>query len=82
MDGTLDLHEQLESELAKFVEKEATLCYTTEYQTNLGAISAVLGKGDHIMSDKYNHASIMDAVFFTLGMKHNVTLKGLKVLRF
>ena len=74
MNGTLDLHEQLEAELAEFVGKEAALCYTTGYQTNLGAISAVLGKGDHIISDKYNHASIMDAVFFTLGMKHNVTL--------
>jgi len=78
MNGTLDLHEQLETELAEFVGKEAALCYTTGYQTNLGAISAVLGKGDHIISDKYNHASIMDAIFLTMGMKHNVTLHRYK----
>ncbi len=78
MNGTLDLHEQLEVELAEFVGKEAALCYTTGYQTNLGAISAVLDKGDHIISDKYNHASIMDAVFLTTGMKRNVTLHRYK----
>ena len=78
MNGTLDLHEQLEVELADFVKKDAALCFTTGYQTNLGAISAVLGKGDHIISDKYNHASIMDAVFLTTGMKRNINLHRYK----
>ncbi|MCK5155344.1 MAG: pyridoxal phosphate-dependent aminotransferase family protein [Spirochaetales bacterium] len=78
MNGTLDLHEQLEVELAEFVGKEAALCYTTGYQTNLGAISAVLDKGDHVISDKYNHASIMDAIFLTTGMKRNITLHRYK----
>jgi 8-amino-7-oxononanoate synthase len=78
MNGTLDLHEQLEQELADFVGKEAALCYTTGYQTNLGAISGLMGPGDHVISDKYNHASIMDAVFLTSGMKRNVTLHRYK----
>jgi 8-amino-7-oxononanoate synthase len=78
MNGTLDLHEQLEAELADFVGREAALCYTTGYQTNLGAISALLDKGDHIISDKYNHASIMDAIFLTTGMKRNINLHRYK----
>lgn len=78
MNGTLDLHEELELELADFVGKEAALCYTTGYQTNLGSISAILDRGDHVISDKYNHASIMDAIFLTTGMKRNIKLHRYK----
>lgn len=78
MNGTLDLHEQLESELAAFVGKEAALCFTTGYQANLGAISALLESGDHVISDKFNHASIMDGIFMTLGLQKKVNLHRFK----
>jgi 8-amino-7-oxononanoate synthase len=69
MNGTLDLHEKLESRLAEFTGHEAALCFTTGYQTNLGSISAIIGQGEHIFSDKYNHASIMDGIFLARGFR-------------
>lgn len=78
MNGTLVLHEALEYELADFVNKESALCFTTGYQTNLGAITAVAGRGDHIISDKYNHASIMDAIFLGTGLHRNIHLHRYK----
>lgn len=72
MNGTLDLHEKLESRIAAFIGKEAALCFTTGYQTNLGGISALLGRGEHVVTDKYNHASIMDGIFLAQGMTRQV----------
>lgn len=74
MNGTLDLHEALEAKLAEFVGKEDALCFSTGYQTNLGAISALLSRGDHVIVDKYDHASIMDGVFLAEGLKKKVNL--------
>jgi 8-amino-7-oxononanoate synthase len=68
LNGTLALHEELEEHLARFVSRKRALCFTTGYQTNLGAISALVGKDDHIFSDKLNHASIMDGIFLAAGM--------------
>jgi len=48
MNGTLALHETLEHDLAEFVGKEEALCFTTGHQTNMGAISTLVGRGDHI----------------------------------
>ncbi len=78
MNGTLDLHEEFESQLADFVQKESAVCFTTGYQTNLGAISALLGKGDHVITDKYNHASIMDGIFLSFGFYKNINLHRFK----
>jgi 8-amino-7-oxononanoate synthase len=78
INGTLVLHEELEEKLARFVRKEAALCFTTGYQTNLGAVSAVVTRGEHIFSDRYNHASITDAVFLASGM----TNKGIQHFRY
>ncbi|MDC7246155.1 MAG: pyridoxal phosphate-dependent aminotransferase family protein [Sphaerochaetaceae bacterium] len=78
MNGTLDLHEKLEHRLANFVRQEAALCFTTGYQTNLGAISAMLNRGDHVIVDKYDHASIMDGVFMAQGTRKNVNLHRYK----
>lgn len=78
MNGTLDLHEALEEQLAEFVRKEAALCFTTGYQTNLGAISALLGRGEHILTDKLNHASIMDGIFLSIGIHKQVNLHRFK----
>ncbi len=61
LNGTVVLHEQLESELADFFGKEAALTFSTGFQTNLGAITAVVGRHDYILNDSENHASIIDA---------------------
>lgn len=60
LNGTLELHEELERRLAAFMGMEATLCFSTGFQTNLGAISAICGKDDVILCDRENHASIID----------------------
>ncbi len=78
MNGTLDLHEELEHKLAHFVGKESALCFTTGYQTNLGALSAILNRGDHVIVDKYNHASIMDGIFMAEGAKKGINLHRFK----
>jgi 8-amino-7-oxononanoate synthase len=72
LNGTLALHEQLEEHLARFVGRQRALCFTTGYQTNLGAISALLGKDEHVFSDKLDHASIMDGIFLSSGMRGKV----------
>jgi len=72
LNGTLALHEELEHRLAQFVNKKAALCFSTGYQTNLGAISALVGKNEHIVTDKLNHASIMDGIFMATGMRGRV----------
>jgi len=72
MNGTLDLHEELEERLARFSGKEAALCFTTGYQANLGTISAMIDRGDHVISDKYNHASIMDGIFMARGFAGDI----------
>lgn len=60
LNGTLELHEELERRLAKFMGQEAALCFSTGFQTNLGAISAICSKDDLILCDRENHASIID----------------------
>ena len=60
MNGTLDLHVELEDRLAKWAEKESALVFTTGYQANLGAVSALAGRGDLIVADRADHASIVD----------------------
>jgi 8-amino-7-oxononanoate synthase len=61
LNGTLDIHVQLEKALAKFLHKEAALTFSTGFQSNLGIISAICGRNDVIIGDKENHASIYDA---------------------
>lgn len=60
LNGTLDIHIELEDELAKLVGKEAALAYPTGYQANVGCISAMVNKGEYVITDKYDHASIID----------------------
>ena len=78
MNGTLDLHEELEHRLAQFVGKPAALCFTTGYQTNLGSLSAMLNRGEHVIVDKYDHASIMDGIFMAEGTKKQINLHRYK----
>ncbi len=61
LNGTLDIHVQLEKKLAKFFRKENALTFSTGYQTNLGIISSIAGKDDVVVIDKLDHASIIDA---------------------
>lgn len=67
LNGTLDLHLQLERELALLVGKEASLCYPTGFQANLGCISTIVGKGEYVVIDKYDHASIIDGCLLSDG---------------
>ncbi len=60
LNGTLDLHLTLEKEMAEFFGKDGAVTYSTGFQTNLGAISAIAGMHDYILSDRENHASIVD----------------------
>jgi len=75
LNGTLHLHKQLEEELADFVGKEAVLVFSTGYQTNLGTISSLVGKGDVVITDKEDHASIIDGCRLAYGkmlrFRHN-----------
>ncbi|MFC1725257.1 aminotransferase class I/II-fold pyridoxal phosphate-dependent enzyme [candidate division KSB1 bacterium] len=75
LNGTLDLHIELEDRLAKFLKKEAALVFSTGYQTNLGIISTLIGKDDVVFIDKLDHASIVDACRLSFGevfkFKHN-----------
>ena len=65
LNGTLELHEELERQLARFLQQEAALCFSTGFQTNLGVISALCGKDDVIFCDRDNHASIIDGCRLT-----------------
>jgi 8-amino-7-oxononanoate synthase len=60
LNGTLDIHEKLEEELADFMNKEAALVMSTGFQTNLATISCLLAKGDVVITDRADHASIVD----------------------
>lgn len=75
LNGTLRLHQELEQRLAAFVGKEAALVFSTGMQTNLGAISALVGRGDYVIIDRDCHASIVDGCRLGLGtikrFRHN-----------
>ncbi|HVP20706.1 MAG TPA: aminotransferase class I/II-fold pyridoxal phosphate-dependent enzyme [Anaerolineaceae bacterium] len=67
LNGTLEMHEQLERELAEWVGKEAALVFSTGMQVNLGTISALVGRGDYVIMDKDDHASIVDGARLSYG---------------
>jgi 8-amino-7-oxononanoate synthase len=67
LNGTLELHEQLEHELAEWVGKEAALVFTTGMQVNLGTISSLVSRGDFVIMDKEDHASIVDGARLSYG---------------
>lgn len=77
LNGTNSLHIELEEKLAEFMKKEACQCFSTGFQANLGAISALVGKDDLIIVDRAVHASIIDAARLSFGelvkFKHNDT---------
>jgi 8-amino-7-oxononanoate synthase len=67
LNGSLDLHEQLEHALARFLGKEACLVFSTGYQANLGLISGLVGRNDLVLLDKLDHASIVDGAKMAYG---------------
>ncbi len=67
LNGTLELHEQLEHELAEWVGKDAALCFSTGMQVNLGTVSALVCRGDVVILDKDDHASIVDGARLSFG---------------
>jgi 8-amino-7-oxononanoate synthase len=68
LNGTLDIHIKLEEQLAEFVGKEAALLYSTGFQTNQGAIVPLIGKDEYVISDKDNHASIVQGTLISKGL--------------
>ena len=75
LNGTLDIHVELERRLAKFMRKDAALAFSTGFQTNQGIISTIVGRGDAVITDNMDHASIIDACRLSYGnvcrFKHN-----------
>jgi len=75
LNGTLELHERLENELADWVQKEKALVFSTGMQVNLGTISSLVGRKEYIILDREDHASIVDGARLSYGKliryKHN-----------
>ncbi len=73
--GTLDIHLDLEETIARFHGRDAAIVYSSGYVTNLATISTIVGKGDWVISDKWNHASIVDGCSLARGhfvrFRHN-----------
>jgi 8-amino-7-oxononanoate synthase len=70
--GTIDLHLELEAKIARFMGKEAALLFSTGYQAGQGVIFPLVGKGDYILSDKDNHASIVAGNMLSASIGANV----------
>ena len=67
LNGTLTLHLELEDVLARFLRKEAVMTFSTGFQSNLGIISALVGRSDYMILDRENHASIYDGTRLSFG---------------
>jgi len=85
LNGTLDIHVQLEEKLAGFMRKDSALIFSTGFQVNLGVISALVGKDDIVIIDKMDHASIIDGCRLSFGevkkFRHNDMADLERVLR-
>ena len=84
LNGTLDIHVELERRLAEFMQREAALTFSTGFQTNQGIIATLVTKGDVVITDRMDHASIIDACRLSYGevhwFKHNDMLDLERVL--
>jgi len=67
LNGTLDLHEELERRLAEFVGKESTLVFSTGMLANIGILSTLVERGEYLLLDRLDHASIVDGARLSLG---------------
>jgi 8-amino-7-oxononanoate synthase len=80
LNGTLRIHQELEARLAGYVGKPAALVFSTGYQTNLGTISCLVQRGDVVVADKDDHASIVDGCMLALGELRRFSHNDLKHL--
>lgn len=75
LNGTLDIHLELEEKLAKFLGKEAAIVYSTGFQSNQGVIPTVIGRNDYVILDELDHASIIEGARLAFGktfkFRHN-----------
>lgn len=60
LNGTLDIHIELEERLARLMNKDGAICYSTGFQVNLGVVSALTGRNDYLLLDELDHASIIE----------------------
>lgn len=67
LNGTIDLHVELEGRLARFFEKDEAIVFSTGFQANLGVLSSLVGRDDIVFSDRDNHASIVDGLRLSFG---------------
>ena len=81
LNGNFAIHEELEERLARFVGQEAVLVFSTGFQTNLGTISAVVGRHDHVVIDKDDHASIYDGCKLSYGKVSRFEHNNMESLR-
>lgn len=85
LNGTLELHLELEKQLANFMNKEAALVFSTGYQVNIGVISSLIGNKDVVILDKWDHASLVDGCHMSFGkylrFQHNNLHSLEKVLK-
>ena len=85
LNGTLKMHLELEAELADFVHKDGAVTFSTGFQSNLGIISALVGRGDYVICDRENHASIYDGCKLSYGKmlryRHNDMAELEKILQ-
>ena len=67
LNGTLSIHVEAEERLAQFMQRDAVLMFSTGYQTNLGTIASLVGKGEYVITDRLDHASILDGCRMSFG---------------
>ena len=81
LNGTLDLHEQLEARLAGLMGQESALVFSTGYQTNLGVVAALVGRGGVVVQDKLNHACLVDGAQLSAGNLVRYAHRDMEALR-
>ena len=70
LNGTLDIHIELEEKLADYVGKEKAIVYSTGFHSNIGVIPTIMGRNDHIICDELNHASIVEGRRLSFASSH------------
>lgn len=80
LNGTLDMHEELEEKLARYLNTQSALVFSTGFQTNLGVLGTLVGRGDHLFMDKLNHASLVDGARLSYGQTHRYAHEDLDAL--
>lgn len=82
LNGNITLHNQLEDKLAKFVNMENALVFSSGFGVNLGVIAAAVSHNDYVFSDEYNHASIVDGIRFSGAIKRKYKHNDMKDLEY